>query len=267
MRKGAPLRPGSNLLDLDGTTQETSPARSDETNFLTRHGVAVDRRRLTNVLVVTTTVRVVNRVHGNTTSAGPVVTLSLELVERTTGLKQGLVDTTTTGDNADRGTRAAHHSLLRARRKTDAGLALLGRVANDGRVVAGGTGERTTVTDLLLNVADDGTFRALREGENVADGESGLLASVDERASVEALSGDESLRTELVAVRVTEDDAGEGGTTTSVVNDLLNDATDVAVALSKVEDTETRRRLVVVGVRTEDGVRATLSPNNPTHCL
>jgi hypothetical protein len=31
-----------NLLDLDGTTQETCPASGDETNFLSGDGVAVD---------------------------------------------------------------------------------------------------------------------------------------------------------------------------------------------------------------------------------
>jgi hypothetical protein len=49
----------------------TYPARSDETDFLTRHGLAGDGGRLTNVLMVTTTVRMVNRVHRHTTSTRP----------------------------------------------------------------------------------------------------------------------------------------------------------------------------------------------------
>ena len=51
----------------------TYPTRGNETDFLTGDGRAGDGRRLTDVLVVTTTVRVVHRVHSNTTSTGPAV--------------------------------------------------------------------------------------------------------------------------------------------------------------------------------------------------
>ena len=54
------------------------------------------------------------------------------------------------------------------------------------------------------------------DGENVADGESSLLAAVDEGTGVEALSGNESLLAELVAVGVAENNAGEGSTTGSL---------------------------------------------------
>ena len=45
------------ILDLLGTTQETSSPGGNETGLLTLGGVAGDGRRLTNVLMVTTTVR------------------------------------------------------------------------------------------------------------------------------------------------------------------------------------------------------------------
>jgi hypothetical protein len=86
-------------------------------------------------------------------------------------------------------------------------------VADDGGVVARCAGERTTVANLLLDVADDRTLRALRKGEDVANGERGPLAGVNERSSVETLGRDEGLGAELVAVRVAEDDAGKGSTT------------------------------------------------------
>ena len=82
----------------------TYPTRGNETDFLTGDGRAGNRRRLTNVLVVTTTVRMVNGVHSNTTSTRPakqeisilqatytksyaLVTLGLVFVERTTSLE------------------------------------------------------------------------------------------------------------------------------------------------------------------------------------
>lgn len=87
-------------------------------------------------------------------------------------------------------------------------------MADNGDVVAGGSGESSSVANSLLDVGDDGTLGHLTDGEDVADGQGCLLSGVDELTSVHALVGDESLggRTELVGV--SEDDLGEGGTTT-----------------------------------------------------
>jgi hypothetical protein len=57
-------------------------------------------------------------------------------------------------------------------------------VADDGNVVTGGTAERTTVTVLVLDVGEDGTFGDGSEGEDVADGERSVLSGVDELCSV-----------------------------------------------------------------------------------
>lgn len=141
------------------------------------------------------------------------VALGLVLVVRTTSLEQRLVDTSTTGNNTDCCTAAARDGLLRTRRKTDTGLVLVGRVTDHGGVVAGCPGESTTVTDLLLDVAHNGTLRELGDGDDVTDSKRRLLAAVDESTGVKTLGGNEGLLAELVPVGVTEDNAGEGSTT------------------------------------------------------
>lgn len=156
----------------------------------------------------------VNRVHGNTTSLGPAVALDSELVLGARSLEERLVGTATTSDDTDHATRAGVNDLLGTRGELDAGLALVRVVADDGDVATRGTAESTAVTDLLLDVGDDGTLRHLTEREDVADGKGGLLAGVDELAGVHALVGDEGLGDLLVLVRVTESDLGEGSTTT-----------------------------------------------------
>lgn len=83
-------------------------------------------------------------------------------------------------------------------------------MANNGRVIARCASECTTVTNFFFNIADDGTFGALTDGEDIANGECGLLSAVDEGAGVETLSGDESLFSKFVAVWVTENDSGKG---------------------------------------------------------
>merc|ERR1719511_17741 len=51
--------------------------------------------------MVTTTVGMLNGVHSHTTHLRPAVTLDLVHVVGTTGLQHGLVDTSTTGDDAN----------------------------------------------------------------------------------------------------------------------------------------------------------------------
>lgn len=191
---------------------------------------------------------VIDGVHGNTTSLGPRVALDSELVLGTTGLEQRLVGTATTGDDTNHTTGGVLDDLLGTGGELDTGLAILGVVANNGNVVTGGTAERTTVTGLLLDIGDDGTLGHGGERENVADGESGVLTSVDELAGVHALVGDEGLGDHLELVGVAELDLGEGSTTAGIVDDLLDNTTGVSVSLSVVEGTELGRGLVETGV-------------------
>lgn len=218
------------------------------------------------MLMVTTTVRMIDRIHSHTTSTGPVVTLSLVFVVRPSSLEQWLINPSTTGYNPDRRPRTARDRLLRTTGKTNTSLVIVWAVSNDCSVIARRACQGTAVADLLLDVADDGSFGALCDGENVADGEGSFLAAVDEGTGVEAFGCDEGFFAEFVPVGIAEDYACEGGTATGIVDDLFDDSADVAVALCKVEVTESGGLLVVVGVRFEDGMRTPLCPDNPTHC-
>lgn len=162
--------------------------------------------------MVTTTVRVIYRVHSNTTSSGPRVPLDLELVMSTTSLEQRLVNTTTASYDTDSSTRSGRNSLLSTRRKTDTGSFTVGIVSNDGSVVTRGTGERATVTGFLLDIANDGTFGKRGEGENVGNVQSSFLAAVDELTGRETFGGNKGFNTGAVLVGVTEGNLGEGGT-------------------------------------------------------
>lgn len=90
-------------------------------------------------------------------------------------------------------------------------------MSNNGGVVPGSAGEGTSVTDLLLDVADDGTFGALGDWEDITDAEGGLFATVDKGAGVETLGSDESFFAEFVAVGITENDSGERSTTVRII--------------------------------------------------
>lgn len=195
-----------------------------------------------------TTVRVVHGVHGHTTGLGPAVALDGELVLGARSLQQGLVGTATTGDDTDHATRAAGEDLLGTRGQLDTGLALIGVVADDGDVVARGTAQGAAVTDLLLDVGDNGTLGHGAQGQDVADRQGSVLAGVDELAGVQTLVGDEGLGDLLESVGAAEDHLGEGSTAAGIVDDLPHDTTDVSMALSEVERPELGRALAQVGV-------------------
>jgi len=187
------------------------------------------------VLMVTTTVGVVNWVHGNTTSTGPVVSLGLEFMESSAGLEQGLVNPSTTSDDTDGGTGTTGDGLFRTGWETDAGLVVFGRVSDDCSVGSGRPGERTTVANLLLNAANDRSFGELAHGQNISNIESSLLATVDEGTGVKTFCGNKGLLTEFVTVRIAEDDAGKRCATARVMDDLLDNAANVAIPLGKIE--------------------------------
>ena len=70
-------------------------------------------------------------------------------------------------------------------------LLLVGVVGNDGGVIAGSSGEFAAVSQLLLELADDGSFWHGADGHHVSDRQSRLLAAVDELPGVHTLDRDE----------------------------------------------------------------------------
>ena len=65
------------------------------------------------MLMVTTTVGMLDGIHSHTANLGPAVTLDLELVVGASGLQHGLVDTTAAGDEADHGAVRRGDDLFR----------------------------------------------------------------------------------------------------------------------------------------------------------
>ena len=128
---------------------------------------------MTNVLVVTSSVRMLDGVHGHTSDLGPLVALGLVLVVSTASLHDGLVHTTTASDDTDRSAGKRRDGLLGARRQLDARLLGVGVVADDGGVVARRASDGAAVASLLLEVAHDGTLGHASNGEDVANSELG----------------------------------------------------------------------------------------------
>merc|ERR1711957_490774 len=96
---------------LASSTDQTSPSSSNETALPSTGSVSPGSSGMSNVLMVTTTMRMLDRVHGNTTDSGPILPLRLSLVVGSVGFKEGLVASGTTGDNTDHGSAASENGL------------------------------------------------------------------------------------------------------------------------------------------------------------
>jgi hypothetical protein len=99
--------------------EPTSPPCSNETNLLARRSVTADGGGVTDVLVVTSSVGMLNRVHSYTTHLRPAVSLHTVLVVGVTCLQHGLLSPASTSNLTDHGTAAAGDNLLGTRGELD----------------------------------------------------------------------------------------------------------------------------------------------------
>jgi len=227
------------LLDNKAsTTDSTSSSGSDETDLLTGRRVAPDCTWLTNMLMVTTTVGMLDWILGDTSNLGPAVTLDTVFVVGSAGFEDRLVNSSTTGDETKNGSVLAGEQLLDTRWELDSSSAGVCVVGYDGAVASRGLCDLTTVTSLLLERAHDGTFWHSSDGEDVADVELGLLTAVDELTGADAFRADHGLGDSSVLVWVLELNFGERGATARVVYDVLDQTLDEALSLGIVERSE-----------------------------
>jgi hypothetical protein len=162
-----------NLEILSTTSDETGSSGGHETSLLTAGSVSRDGRGVTDVLLVTTTMRMVDGVHSNTSNSGPGTSaLRLPSVVGVSSLANGLVGSATAGNDSDHGSAGAWDGGTGARGESHSGLLAVIGVTDDDGGAAGGSGEGASVTSLGLAVRDDGTFGEAIDGQDIADGES-----------------------------------------------------------------------------------------------
>ena len=94
----------------------------------------------------------------------------------------------------------ALNGLLDTGGKTDVSHALVIGVTNDGGVVTRAASEGTTVTDLVLDVADDSTFGHFTERDDITNGNFSLLTAVHRLTGVHTFGSEEKFLIGLVVV-------------------------------------------------------------------
>ena len=124
---------------------------------------------MTNVLMVTTTVRMLDRVHGNTSNSWPIPLLSMGFVVRIICLEKRLVSSLSASDDTNHGSAVAEDGLSHTRWHSDTGLLSVLSVSDDDGAGSRCTGETAAVSHLCFDIGDDGSFRHGINWENVAD--------------------------------------------------------------------------------------------------
>lgn len=139
-------------------------------------------------------------------------------------------------------------------------------MTDDDSVITRTPSKDATVTDVMLNVTNNSTFRDRSNRQDVSNHKSGLLAAVYKLPSVHTLSRNEQLLLFHVSKWVAESDSGEWGTTTRIVDNFSDNSLEIPIALTKIKAPELGRPLAVVGVRLEDRTGTlTLSADDSTH--
>jgi len=247
------------LLDISTTSNSTGSSGGNETDLSTRRSISTDSRRNTDVLLVTTTERMVNGVHGNSSNLRPSLSESLHLVEDSTSLKDRLINSFTGGDETDHSSGFTGKGLSGTGGKLDSSLAQIIGVTDDNGRGTRASSELTLITGLVFNVTDGSTFGNLVDGKDVTSSQRSLGTSVDELTSVHSFNSDEVVVSESVLIRVSEDDLSKGSSTTGIMDDLSDDTLNVTISFSEIEDSESSGGDSVMLVGLEDGVLLTSS--------
>ena len=217
------------------------------------------------MLVSTTTVWVIDWVHSDTSDDWPSLPLGAVLVGDIAGLKEWLLEPTTTSDNTDASPAGVSEDNLPAGWEFDSGVAIV-CVCDDSAGIARAPAITATVTWVVFDVANFGTFWDLADWHDVTDVEGGSWAAGDNLTSVDTFWGDNKGALETSGFGLLENKLGKWGTTAWVVDDILHDTGDLSRTLGGVNWAELGSTLAVVGVSLENiTLTLTLSSNDVTH--
>jgi len=125
------------------------------------------------MLMVTSSMRMLDGVHSNTSDSWPVVSLSSMLEPRGISLKEGLVGSLTSSDDSNHSSATSWDGLSGSGGESDSGLSSILGMSDDDGGASRGSGETASVTHLGFTVRNNGSLRKRVNWEDVSDGEGG----------------------------------------------------------------------------------------------
>jgi len=226
------------LVWLSGTSDKTGSSGCNKTALLTSGCISSNGSWMSNMLMITTTMRMLNWVHCNTSNSWPVISLSFCLVPGVGSLEEWLICSLSTSADSNHGSAGALNGLSGSGWESDSGLPAVIGVTNDNSWSAWGSGERSSVSEFTFTVWDDGTLWHLIDWKNISNWEGCFGASIDELTCVHSFDSDEILNSLLVSVCISEGNLCEWCTSTSVMNDVLHNTLHIPLSLNIVQCSE-----------------------------
>jgi len=118
-------------LYFASSPDQTGSSGSNQTALLSTWGVSTGSSWMTDVLMITTTMRMLDWVHGNTSNSWPVSLLGVGFVVRVVSLKEGLIGSLSSGTDTNHGSAVTEDGLSHTRWHSDTGLLSVLSVADD----------------------------------------------------------------------------------------------------------------------------------------
>jgi len=254
------------LNNLSWTSDKTCSSSCDKTSLLTSWNVSSNGGWVTNVLMVTSSMRMLDWVHCNTSNSWPVVSLCSSLVPGGIGLQKWLIGSLSTSANSNHGSAAALDGLSGSWWESNSGLSSVISVTDDNGWGSWGSGERSSVSEFTFAVGDDGTLWHLIDWKNISNGEGCSGASIDKLTCVHSFDSDEILNSLLVSVCISEGNLSKWCTSTWVMNDVLHNTLHISLSLNIVQSSESGWSDSVSAARLENKTTSvSLSSDASTH--
>jgi len=203
--------------------------------------------------MVTSTEGMLHGILSYTSNLRPTVTLDTVLVVGTSSLEQGLISTSTSGNDTDLSASGVRDGLLTSTGKTKTGSSLILIVSNDNSEASRSTSKGTTITLSGLDIAHNSSLGNLVEGKAVSNNQICLLSAINELSGVHTFGSNEEFRITLILVRVKELNLSYRSTTTGVMKNLLDHTTNVPMTLGVVKCTKLYGTLAITHVGLKDG--------------
>ena len=158
------------------TSSDTCSTCSNKTHLLTWTCVTWNCTWFTNMLVRTTSVFVIDRVHSCTTNDWPCLPLSAIFMCNCTCLKKWLFKTSTTSNNTKACTAIAWNNNFTTWWKLNTGVTIF-TVWDNTAWIAWASSISSSITWVMFNIVNFCSFLNLSEWKNISDMKSSLCSS------------------------------------------------------------------------------------------
>lgn len=141
------------------SSDKTSSSSGDETDFLSMRGISANSGRMTNMLLVTTTMRMIYGIHSHSSNSWPASPLRFVFVILATSLANWLIGSSTSSTNSYHSSAIPWNGSSAATWESNSGLSSIISVTDDNSWCSTCSCERSSVSCLSFTIWNDSSFR------------------------------------------------------------------------------------------------------------